>query len=513
MIPEKKLQTSEQRNECKENVYFLAKNVLGYKDLTASFHYKYICSRISKRRKTIRLWLIPRGFFKTTILTMAQAINLQINSPGIRIAVISGVLGNAKSMVQAIGNHYLVNDNFRLLFSEFCPKKPQAPETTWTGTLIDIPNRGGRPVMEGTFEAFGADSTLTSRHFDYLILDDLVTRENSTTKEQRMKIKEFYRACFPLRDKPSTPMDIVGTRWDDDDLYGDLEEQSKDPESDIEVIKIPCRINGLPAFPERYNDRELSAVKKEMGSYLFSCCYDLDPIPAEDQVFKEEYFRYFRYNPANHTVVRDDGVVVNIGSCYMAADGATEEGKGDLSSIVVGFSDAAGNIYVLDTFHKQRDPAEFLNDLKSYYFRWKCLKYATQKAVVEKMLKSFMKKKQMDEKFYMHCEPLGANTRMNKEFAIKQMQPWYEGGFVWHNQKLRGTELEDELIRFPKPKHDDVIDAEQMLFEIIRPSAKVADIREYDRNSVHLWKRRLQRAFGTKHFNESSGAYVDEKTY
>ena len=233
------------REKYKSNSYLLAKDLLEFKDLTLDFHYRYICTKMDEpRKKAIRLWLIPRGFFKTTTVTITQAIKLQLNTPSIRIAIVSAVLPNAKAMVTAIGFPYLANKRFRTFFPEFCPAKPLAPETKWTESQIEIPNRGGRPVMESTFEAFGADSTLTSKHFDHLIIDDLVTRENSTTRDQLDKAKDFYRALFPLRDNPGTPIDVVGTRWDDYDLYGELEE---DP--DIEVIKIPAIVNGISTFP------------------------------------------------------------------------------------------------------------------------------------------------------------------------------------------------------------------------------------------------------------------------
>jgi hypothetical protein len=166
----------------------------------------------------------------------------------------------------------------------------------------------------------------------------------------------------------------------------------------------------------------------------------------------------------------------------------------------------------MDTYNKQIDPAALLDDLRDMFIYWQCIKYGAQKALVEKMLKSFMKKKQRDEKFYASCEELGRNTKLNKEFAIKQMQPWYEGGYVWHNLKLKDGELEEQLIRFPKARNDDIIDAEQMLFEILKPSSKVVDIRDYDRNSIHLWKRRLHRVLG-KFPSESGYGEVNSRTY
>ena len=502
----------EERKKYQENVYLLAKDLLGFYDLTVAFHYDKLCKKINEpRKKAIRLWLVPRGFFKTTILTVTRAIHLQINQPDIRIAIISAVMANAKSMVSQIGQPYLTNERFRMLFSEWCPKKPLAPETKWTESEIHIPNRGGRAVMEGTFEAFGADSTLTSRHFDYLIVDDLVTGENCTTKDQMQKIKDFYKRIFPLRNSPQTPIDIVGTVWNDGDLYCDLME-----DEDIEVIKYSAYDivdgNKIPLWPERYPIVELDKIKRKTGSYLFSCLYQQDPIPQEDAVFKETYFKYFSYNPDTCELTRDDGVVVPIGDTMMSVDGATEEGRGDYSSLVVGFQDYYDNIYVLDLFNKQIDPSDLLNEMKNMFLQWKCVKYTAQKALVEKMLKSFMRKKQKEEGFYMPYHELGANTRMNKEFAIKQMQPWYEGGFVWHNRKLKDSIMESQLLRFPKAKNDDAIDAEQMLFEVLRPSSKKVVKVDYDRNSIELWKRRLKRAMGSQ-FSSSNSGIITERTY
>jgi len=341
----------ELREKYKNSSYLLAKDLLGFKDLTIDFHYKNVCKLLDQpRKKLIRLWLLPRGFLKTTLITITQAISLQINNPSIRVAIISSVLANASDMVTAIGFPYLTNEKFRMLFPEWCPKKMGMPETTWTQTEIHVPNRGGRPVLEGTFEAFGADSTTTSRHFDHLIIDDLVTRENTTTRDQMNKVREMWRSIFPLRDNPQTPIDVIGTRWDDYDLYGDLE---KDP--DIEVIKFAAYATEdgvkIPFWPERYPIDELMKIKSgpKTGSYLFSCLYMNDPIPQEDAVFKKSYFKYFRYNPGNNTVEREDGQVIPIGNTYMAIDGATEEGKNDYSAMVPGFQDYKENVYILDT--------------------------------------------------------------------------------------------------------------------------------------------------------------------
>ena len=502
----------------KTNRYFLAKDLLGYEDLTANFHWRYICTKLQEpRKKNIRLWLIPRGFFKTTILTITDSIALQLQKPEIRILIVSGVLANSVSMVNAIGNVYLTNRRFRMFFPQWCPVKPHAPETTWKGNEIHVPNRGGRPVMEGTFEAFGPDSTLTSRHYDYIKMDDLVTRENSTTKDQMEKIKTFYKAVFPLRDNPQTPMDVIGTRWDDYDLYGDLEE-----DEDVEVIKVPAIINGQSSFPERYPISELEKIKKDkkMGSYLFSCLYMLDPIPSENAIFKKNWFKYFRLSSDKRTMYREDGKVIPVGLTFMTMDGAVSEGKNDDSAIMITTTDSEKNIYVLKTWNDKVDPTTLMNKMFELYFDWHCIKCGAQTSVIEKMLGHFLKKKMIKAKKFMTMIPLKKNTAENKEYSIKSMQGWYESGCIFHIEGERDGELESQLIRFPKARNDDLSDVLQMQQEIIVASSKRATIsKDHDRNSLHSWKKRLKKVLNSNekfHLgqdNEVQQYVVDGRTY
>jgi len=50
---------------------------------------------------------------------------------------------------------------------------------------------------------------------------------------------------------------------------------------------------------------------------------------------------------------------------------------------------------------------------------------------------------------------------------ILSLQPRYQAGAVYHKLNMRNGELEEELIRFPKGRRDDVADAAASLLEII----------------------------------------------
>lgn len=190
-------------------LYTLATEYLGFKDF-GKLH-EFLCHRICEERKSqIRLILIPRGFFKTSLFTYAHNTALALENPNIRILQCSGVLPNAQAMVGKWGKAFTHNEVFRDRFKEFCPKNPENPETTWNKNAIYLPNRTTHHA-EGTLEAMGADSTVVSRHYDYMKFDDIVTPENCTTTEQMQKIITFVKEAFGLCDnRTSTPVDIIG---------------------------------------------------------------------------------------------------------------------------------------------------------------------------------------------------------------------------------------------------------------------------------------------------------------
>jgi len=264
---------------------------------------------------------------------------------------------------------------------------------------------------------------------------------------------------------------------------------------------------------------DLMKIKKgkKMGTYLFNALYMLDPISDENAIFKEKWFKYFKISgDGKHILRHEDKVKLPIGHCFMSLDGATSEGKNDYSAIVITTTDTEKNIYVLETWAKQVDPIKLIDKIIEIYFKWGCIKLATQKSLIEKMLMSYMKERMQKEEFWINFHPLKENTRSNKEYEIQGLQPWYQGGSIYHLDGMRGGRLEEELLRFPKARYDDLSDALQMQKEIIFKSPHKVVSSSYDRNSLHSWKNRLKRIFDdrdTFHIGGSVDYTVNERTY
>ena len=72
-----------------------------------------------------------------------------------------------------------------------------------------------------------------------------------------------------------------------------------------------------------------------------------------------------------------------------------------------------------------------------------------------------------------HITELKPNER-TKDQRIKGLQPLYENGKIFHDKNHpNNIYLEDELVRFPRSSHDDLVDALAYILDFVYPSRQV----------------------------------------
>lgn len=283
---------------CQRNLYRLAKDVLGYKDMTDSFHKPLLLwSQVDPARK--KLHMVPRGHFKTSGLTVAKNIQRILNDPNVRILIASNKAQNAEAMLAELKGHLAGNDKLLWAFPEILVRDPEKNAERWTTGSITV--KRARKSKESTIETNGVEGELTSKHYEVGCFDDLVGLENSQSREERQKVITWIQAAQSLVDQPSRDLawqDYVGTPWDFSDAYAwMLEKQAKgewsmgvyikpawlpDPSGD----EVPGYGRVRSSFPERFTIPVLMDLRKEIGSMRFSSQYLLKPTDAETAVFK-----------------------------------------------------------------------------------------------------------------------------------------------------------------------------------------------------------------------------------
>jgi predicted phage terminase large subunit-like protein len=294
----------------------------------------------------------------------------------------------------------------------------------------------------GTWTTTGIEREQTSQHYDLIIADDLHGRENVMTKEQRDKVKLYYKDMMSLLD-PGGRIVIIGTRWSIDDLYGDLLERE---DWDC-MVKTCYKEDGSPLFPERYTLEKLAELRREKGSLEFSGQYLNSPVDEENAPFKSKHIKYW-YNlqdvPPTYKFLSIDPSL-------------TQKRESDYTGLMVVGMDKNGAVWVHDYVRKKLLPKEIISETFRLVEKWNLTQVGIECYGYSLSLKYSMLDEQKNRgKYFSVNEMRKPKAKENKESFILRLQPYLEAGQI----KIKDTmnELVDEFIAFPRGKHDDLLD-------------------------------------------------------
>jgi hypothetical protein len=161
-----------------------------------------------------KLILIPRGHLKSSLVTVAWAIQQLLRNPDYRILIRNAVWDQSRRFLGQIQG-YLEDSKLPLIFGQFT-----SPKAIWTKEELEIRQRKIKKASPSIMTA-GLETSLTGLHFDIIIDDDLVNDKNTSTKEQIQKVIDVYNDSFNLLDRGGIHV-VVGTRWNVRDLYGHI---------------------------------------------------------------------------------------------------------------------------------------------------------------------------------------------------------------------------------------------------------------------------------------------------
>jgi hypothetical protein len=198
---------------CENNLKFLCKEFLGMTDWDDNVHDGL--SKFLSRPTDYKLILMPRGHFKSSVVTIGYTIQSLLKNPNKRFLITNARWDMAADFLDQIKDYFL-NSDLKHFYGEFYNK-----DLSWTKTQITLAQKSDKKKRGPSIKTAGVESVLTGSHYDNIINDDLVEMQNVRTKEQIQKVIDFHDSCFDLLDPGGQLIDI-GTRWSEDDLYGDI---------------------------------------------------------------------------------------------------------------------------------------------------------------------------------------------------------------------------------------------------------------------------------------------------
>lgn len=437
-----------------KDLYYFDKYILGYKDMAETVH-KPLCD-FMYQGKDSKLIMMPRGSFKSSVITVGFSLHNIVLNPDIRILIASEKLSNAQKFLGEIKGHIEGNELFRT-----CYGKLEGKEDTWNTTEIVVSSRK-KNLKEPTISTAGIDVTKVGMHYDLIIVDDPVSSSNVTSRDQIEKTLDWYKLLLSLLE-PGGRLVVIGTRWDYGDLYGSLQEEPYAEEFDFYIKKAEWTNEKTGErellFPERLTKEFLDKQKRVQGTYIYSCQYLNDPVPTEDATFRPEWFRYWI-----DAEMRNKELLY-----FMTVDPAISPELGaDFTVFIIGGVDEENNLYIIMIDRGKYSPKEIVDRVFKYQKLYNTTNIGIETVGFQKTLKYSISDMMREQNHFFNITELKHDSTKSKDARIRALQPRYEQKTIYHAKgDPMTTELEHELLHFPKSKHDDIMDAEASLLEIL----------------------------------------------
>lgn len=199
-----------ERETYSKNFLAFVREVLGYVDVREDVHGPIIDILVDTSRR-YKMFLLPRGSFKTSLISIGYPLWRLSQDPDLRILLDSKTLDRARKILSEIKWHIEYNERFKEIYGNW----KSIPG--WQEDSITVPFRTV-PLKEASIACGGVDSPQTGGHYDIIIADDLHDETNIKTEATRQKVIFHYKTLHPILE-PDGELIIVGTRWHYDDVY------------------------------------------------------------------------------------------------------------------------------------------------------------------------------------------------------------------------------------------------------------------------------------------------------
>ncbi len=497
------------------SLFYFTKICLGKRKLTEHFHLPFCLSLEKEFLKDV--YEIPRDHYKSTIASEALPIWLtlpflptdedmflregygdeyirflkRMHNPMRRNLLVSQNITNASKLGKRIEYHFQNNALFRGCFSEILPTSSE----TWTSSSMHV-NRakfGGAIHGEGSFDYLGVGGALQSRHYDFIVQDDLVGQkaiDSIAVMEDTIQYHRILPGAFESTDADNDNSELViGNRWGFHDLNSHIREEELDF-----IFHSHSALGGCceahppdtPIFPEVFSFEKLMRLKRRFGSYNFSCQFLNNPISPEDADFKNEWLRYYSFERADDGRVllrreSHDGLVYKdtpLGHLQiaMAVDPAHSgnSGAGRARHAIVVWGQLDDDYFLLEAWASQCTLGTFVDKIYAIAKKWRLRKFGVETVAGQIYLKFHLDTKNAQENNYLKVielkgeveGPDGSMTR-KKEWRIRNvLSPLFEFGHVYVQRKHQ--DFIGEFNTFPRGKFVDLLDASAYIPQMLR---------------------------------------------
>jgi predicted phage terminase large subunit-like protein len=328
---------------------------------------------------------------------------------------------------------------------------------------------------------------------DLIVCDDLEGDEQVMNKDRREKFRKwFFGALLPCLSKTGICR-VVGTVLHLDSLLNRLLPEDSSKSSILEPLRTYSINPRAPWKSVRYR-----AHDEDFSNILWPDMWSKEALQDVRQgfvdqgipeVYSQEYLNY-PIDEATSYFKRDDFLEIPKFELtaikerekalvyYAAVDFAISQGeRSDFTVIAICGIDDKGLMYVVDIRRGRWDALQIVDEMFSVQRKYDPHLFITEKGAIEKAIGAILRSEMVKRNNYLNLYPM--TPTKDKTARARSFQARLRGAGVKFDKTASWyPEYEDELVRFPKSRHDDQVDASSWLGLVIDQVHNAATLEE-----------------------------------
>jgi len=419
------------------------------------FHYKIAESLVDDSQKQVNI-IAPRGHAKSSIVGGVYPLFHIMNDSGAKLIVlVSRTQDHAIKLLGTIKDTIEYSETFRQIYGYW----GQHSAKQWSKTEIELKD-GSMIICKGTGQQLRGIKVGSQRP-TLIIVDDPEDENNTKTAEaMEQNLRWLLQSAVPSLDPQKGKIIVIGTPQHQRCLVEIL----KQMEGWVNMHFSPDLDNKKALWEEWQPINKLLQKKKELESIgrssVFYREYMCQIVGDEDQLFQQSYIQYHNYtlkidNADNHYLTDGEKEIpVNV---FMGVDPASSVRKtADYSVIMPVAVDENNNRYILQYYRQRATPMQLAESIIEYFKLFKPVKVRVESVGYQEMLREYLRQRCDEEKIFISGLEIKENPRTSKSSRLETMQPYFAQKKMFMLKSME--ELKDELLLYPRGKHDDLLD-------------------------------------------------------
>ena len=419
------------------------------------FHYEISNSLMNKKEKQINI-IAPRGHAKSSIVGgVFPLYHLMYDKGPKLIVLVSRTQDHAIKLLGTIKDCMDYSAEFRSLYGYWGMNSARS----WQKAEVELKD-GSMIICKGTGQQLRGIKHGNQRP-TLIIVDDPEDENNTKTAESmEANLRWLLQSAVPSLDPVKGRIAIIGTPIHQRCMVETL----KSMKGWKNMLFKPDIDKKIALWEEWQPIKKLIKKKEELESInrvsVFYREYLCQIVGDEDQLFREDYLKYWSGKLKNidgEHYLEIDGEPSKPVKIFMGVDPASSTRQtADFSTIVTVAVDADSNRYVLPYYRKRATPMSLAESILEYFKLYKPDKVRIESVGYQEMLREYIKARCDEENMFIPGLEIKENPRTSKSMRLETMEPYFVQGKVFIQENMQ--ELKDELMLYPRGKHDDLLD-------------------------------------------------------